>query len=192
MNALIYFIIIIIIRKLLQNQTSCFYDEILINNYCISKRILILGSSNLVENCLTCKLLNNYQCLECLPEFIPIFDPTNTYIKSCISNCTGVYNEYMDIYTSKIKENCFCIYVIKLVSQWAYRQSNLSSIDSQNPIRRPTSDSERNALVQFYISLNGDFWINNNNWRFDDPCTVHVNINYRIIGMEFIAINMVI
>lgn len=37
---------------------------------------------------------------------------------------------------------------------------------------RQTTNQEREALIQFYIDLNGDLWFNNDNWLIGDPCEV--------------------
>lgn len=33
-----------------------------------------------------------------------------------------------------------------------------------------TTPEERQALVDFYDSTNGDFWVNNQRWNIGDPC----------------------
>jgi len=38
--------------------------------------------------------------------------------------------------------------------------------------RRETTFKEKKALMNFYQNLNGDFWLHNNNWGFNDPCKV--------------------
>jgi hypothetical protein len=60
---------------------------------------------------------------------------------------------------------------------------NLNDIRNGAFIRK-TTNQERDALIKFYMDLNGDLWLNNNNWLVDDPCEVII-----IIITAFFTIN---
>jgi len=38
---------------------------------------------------------------------------------------------------------------------------------------RKTSNEEKSALEKLYKELNGNLWLNNNNWLVADPCEVN-------------------
>jgi hypothetical protein len=53
-----------------------------------------------------------------------------------------------------------------------------------------TSQSEKDALADFYHTTNGEFWRNNENWLSGDPCTniwfgVTCNKKGNIIALHF-------
>ena len=58
-----------------------------------------------------------------------------------------------------------------------------------------TSAGELGALKDFYLSMNGDFWRNNQNWNVGDPCTnqwygVTCNTKGNIIVLHFFENHM--
>jgi hypothetical protein len=161
------FIIICVFNLKLIRSDSCFYDEYLTNaNIC-------LKCSEIISNCLRCiNYNNNTICIECLSGYIPIL--VNGIIDSCNSYCT--VTQFRDIVSDNFNTPCNCknylIYFIDFT--WASIQTLFSSYDMMNNNPHPNDITETSVLIEFYQSLNGDFWLYNDNWLNGDPCLVTI------------------
>jgi hypothetical protein len=84
-----------------------------------------------------------------------------------------LYNTFNGI-LKKDYELCKGISIIILVKTWAFSQYNEASYDAlQIGAKQIASESEYDALVDFYNNLNGPLWRINRNWLNGDPCQVY-------------------
>ena len=113
------------------------------------------------------------------------YDTSTNYIISCDSQCSYSNEVFLNIPYISLYDSC-------QINLWAnneilnYKYDLLYNIDDI----RETSQKELNALTTFYLDLNGDIWINNNNWNTGDPCInnwygIICNKRGNIIGINF-------
>jgi hypothetical protein len=113
------------------------------------------------------------------------YDTSTNYIISCDSQCSYSNEVFLNIPFISLYDSC-------QVNLWAnneilnYKYDLLYNIDDI----RETSQKELNALTTFYLELNGDIWINKNNWNNGDPCInnwygIICNKRGNIIGINF-------
>ncbi|WP_066218664.1 T9SS type A sorting domain-containing protein [Formosa haliotis] len=95
-----------------------------------------------------------------------------------------------DYRISSLTDNDFDIYVCKASSE---NFPELFFISRNKEIYGAVSDTEKNALIEFYKATNGDSWLNNTNWLTDEPVRnwfgVKVSGN-KVVELDFVYNNL--
>ncbi len=107
----------------------------------------------------------------------------NGIINDCRTSCYYGKIEFRDILIENYVDDC-------KVNQWMTKQINIASYDMLNSVPRLTTQIEKLSLINFYINLNGDFWVRNDNWLSGDPCIdnwygVTCNLKGNVISLYY-------